>query len=182
MSVETGFRHGDGRVRILLSYSPIDFDENEAPLAMGLMDVVITRERLNRRPLKLDDEEGGWDVLWRVTKEEDFDKLAQSDQVLSVEMQQYMPDDESRTIPSPALALNSLEVKSDQQQHHHHHDSEETCVPLPQTKKRTSLCIEECFLAGCWWSPRPSSTPESPPASVSATHLPLTRPSYTPRI
>lgn len=148
MSVETGFRHGDGRVRILLSYSPIDFDENEVPLAMGLMDVVITRERLNRRPLKLDDEEGGWDVLWRVTKEEDFDKLAQSDQVLSVEMQQYMPDDESRTIPSPAQALNSLEVKSDQQQHHHHHDSEGDLCSSSSDQEEDQFVYRRVFPGG----------------------------------
>ena len=72
MSMEVGFRHTDGRIRVLLSYSPIDFDDKKVPLAMGLMDVVITRERLGKRPLKLDMADGGWDVMWRDTTEGQF--------------------------------------------------------------------------------------------------------------
>ena len=146
MSVETGFRHGDGRVRVLLSYSPIDFDENQIPLAMGLMDVVITRERLNKRPLKLDEEEGGWDVMWRETTEEDFDRLADPDQVLSVEMKQYLPDDESRTIPSPAQAFNSLEAKSDSRQHHHHDGDDDLC--LSSTTEEEQFVYRRAFPGG----------------------------------
>ncbi len=112
MSLETAFRHRDGRVRVLLSYSPIDFDENKIPLALGLMDVVITRERLNKRPLKLDEGEGGWDDLWRDTTETDFEKLAQPGEVLSNNARQYLPDDELRVLPSPPLQLESLEAIS----------------------------------------------------------------------
>ena len=114
-------------MRILLSYSPIDFDENEIPLAMGLMDVVITRERLNKRPLKLDEAEGGWDVMWRETTEANFDGLAQSDQVITCEMKQFIPDDEARQVESPSLELTSLDSESKgESSHHQHHANEAT--------------------------------------------------------
>ena len=122
LSMEVGFRHGDGKMRILLSYSPIDFDDNQVPLAMGLMDVVITRERLGKRPLKLDEKEGGWDVYWRETKERDFDKLAMAGEVVSNEVVQFLPSDISVVWPSAPLTLASLDAaKKDTQEHHHHH-------------------------------------------------------------
>ena len=118
MSMEVGFRHGDGKVRILLSYSPIDFDDNEVPLAMGLMDVVITRERLGKRPLKLDEAEGGWDILWRDTDENSFDNLSKEGQVVSSDMRQFMPGDTARVLPSPPLTLESLEKSRAERVHH----------------------------------------------------------------
>ncbi len=118
MSMEVGFRHDDGRMRILLSYSPIDFDENRVPLAMGLMDVVITRERLGKRPLKLDEAEGGWDVMWRDTSEDSFDSLAKEGQIVSSEMEQFRPHDTSLVLPSPPLVLESLAKTTAERVHH----------------------------------------------------------------
>jgi hypothetical protein len=57
----------DMRVRVLLAYAPIDFQEIEGvgpvPCALGLTDVILVRERKGaRRPLKLDE---GPDVMWK---------------------------------------------------------------------------------------------------------------------
>lgn len=74
LSMENNFRHKDGRIRILLAFSPIDFEGN-VPVALGLTDIVIVRERLGRRPLKLDDKDGGYDEYWRQTSTESYDQL-----------------------------------------------------------------------------------------------------------
>lgn len=74
LSMENNFRHKDGRIRILLAFAPIDFEGN-VPVALGLTDIVIVRERLGRRPLKLDDKDGGFDEYWRETSEASYDQL-----------------------------------------------------------------------------------------------------------
>ena len=56
----------DQRIRVLLAYQPIDFQDiagvGSVPSAMGLSDVIIVRERRGTRPLKLDDKP---DEMWR---------------------------------------------------------------------------------------------------------------------
>lgn len=57
---------GDMRLRVLLAYKPIDFQEIQGvgpvPSALGLTDIIIVRERREKRPLKLDE---GPDQMWR---------------------------------------------------------------------------------------------------------------------
>lgn len=68
ISTELIVRHDDGRVRVLLAHSPIDFVELEGvgsvPSAYALKDIVIVRERLEKRPLKSDDNP---DIMWQPT-------------------------------------------------------------------------------------------------------------------
>jgi hypothetical protein len=49
---------GDGRIRVLLAHSPVDFMEVEGmgvvPSTFLLKDIVVIRERLNARPFNLD--------------------------------------------------------------------------------------------------------------------------------
>lgn len=66
-SDESPLGENDMRMRVLLAYAPIDFQEVEGagsvPCALGLTDVILVRERRGpRRPLKLDE---GPDVMWR---------------------------------------------------------------------------------------------------------------------
>ncbi len=76
LSLEASLRHGDGKLRVLFAYTPLDFEDflglGQIPVAMGLTDVIVVRERLNNRPLKLEEKEGGWDVMWRASKDQDF--------------------------------------------------------------------------------------------------------------
>lgn len=65
-SDESPLGENDMRMRVLLAYAPIDFQEVEGvgsvPCALGLTDVILVRERRGpRRPLKLDE---GPDVMW----------------------------------------------------------------------------------------------------------------------
>lgn len=64
LSTEVCIRHDDGRIRVLLAHAPIDFqplDDDKCQYAMVLKDIVVVRERLNKRPLKLDDNP---DSMW----------------------------------------------------------------------------------------------------------------------
>ena len=58
LSTEIIFRHGDGRIRVLLAHSTIDFMEIEGmgvvPSTFFLKDIVVVRERMNVRPYDLD--------------------------------------------------------------------------------------------------------------------------------
>jgi hypothetical protein len=85
VSLELGLRHGDARIRVLCSYSPVlgggeqgteewaapmleeVTDEAGAPMTLAyrleLGDVVVIRERLESRPLQLDNYV---DPLWRM--------------------------------------------------------------------------------------------------------------------
>ena len=77
MSIEIGMRSllCDRKIRILLAYKPIiyrDIENNkyQIPAGMGLTDIIITREKLNNRPLKLDDNP---DSMWKITNNQIFD-------------------------------------------------------------------------------------------------------------
>ena len=77
MSIEIGMRSlvCDRKIRVLLAYKPIvyrDIENNkyQIPAGMGLTDIIITREKLNTRPLKLDDNP---DSLWKATNDRIFD-------------------------------------------------------------------------------------------------------------
>ena len=77
MSIEIGMRSllCDRNVRILLAYKPIMYRDIEnskyqIPAGMGLTDIIITREKLNNRPLKLDDNP---DCMWKDTYNQIFD-------------------------------------------------------------------------------------------------------------
>ena len=64
LSMEVCIRHDDGRIRVLLAHAPIDFqqlDGDKCQYAMVLKDIVVVRERLNKRPLKLDENP---DSMW----------------------------------------------------------------------------------------------------------------------
>jgi len=73
LSTEIIFRHGDGRVRVLLAHSPIDFMELEGvgvvPSTFILKDVVVIRERLDKRPYDLDTDP---DVMWVPSTDDAF--------------------------------------------------------------------------------------------------------------
>lgn len=76
MSIEIGMRSlvCDRKIRVLLAYKPItyrDIENNkyQIPAGMGLTDIIITREKLNTRPLKLDDNP---DPLWKATNDQLF--------------------------------------------------------------------------------------------------------------
>ena len=78
LSLEIGFRAletsetGDGRIRALIGMVPVDIDmaDPNAPPSMFLQDIVVVRERLNRRPLDIpDDQEGERDIMWRNANE-----------------------------------------------------------------------------------------------------------------
>ena len=73
ISTELIFRHDDGRIRVLLAHSPIDFVEvqgvGSVPSAYALRDIVIVRERLDKRPLKTD---SNADIMWRPTADGTF--------------------------------------------------------------------------------------------------------------
>jgi len=78
LSTELSFRHDDSRLRVLLAYKPIDFQEVQnvgmIPSALGLSDIVVVRERIEKRPLKLDQDP---DSMWRpTTNKEAFDKFS----------------------------------------------------------------------------------------------------------
>ena len=74
LSTEAVFRHGDGRIRILLAYSSIDFMEIEGmgivPSTFLLKDIVVVRERLNSRPYNLDVDP---DAMWIKTPSSAFE-------------------------------------------------------------------------------------------------------------
>ena len=74
LSTEAVFRHGDGRIRILLAYSSIDFMEIEGmgivPSTFLLKDIVVVRERLNNRPYNLDVDP---DAMWIKTPSSAFE-------------------------------------------------------------------------------------------------------------
>lgn len=73
LSTEIIFRHGDGRVRVLLAHSPVDFMEVEGlgmvPSTFILKDVVVVRERLDKRPYDLDTAP---DVMWVPSTDDAF--------------------------------------------------------------------------------------------------------------
>lgn len=77
LSTEISITHDNSRMRVLLAYVPIDFRSVEAvgsvPCTMGLTDVVVVRERLGKRPLKLD---VGPDVMWQDTADTVFDSCS----------------------------------------------------------------------------------------------------------
>ena len=57
LSTEFCFRHADGRIRVLMAHAPIAYTKNvnglgNIPSTFVLKDIVIVRERLNKRPLK----------------------------------------------------------------------------------------------------------------------------------
>lgn len=74
MSVELLLFHPDAsddmHIRVLLAFKPVDFQDiqgfGKVPSALGLGDVLIVRERRERRPLKLDENP---DELWRPVDE-----------------------------------------------------------------------------------------------------------------
>lgn len=74
LSTEIVFRHGDGRVRVMLAHSTIDFMEMDGlgvvPSTFLLKDVVVVRERLNARPYDLDVNP---DAMWVPTPETAFE-------------------------------------------------------------------------------------------------------------
>jgi len=73
LSMELCIRHEDSRMRVLLAHSPIDFQQIEndkCQYAMVLKDIVIVREKLNKRPLKLDDKP---DKMWIETPNTSFE-------------------------------------------------------------------------------------------------------------
>lgn len=73
LSMELCIRHDDSRMRILLAHSPIDFqqlEDDKCQYAMVLKDIVIVREKLNKRPLKLDDNP---DSMWIETPNNHFE-------------------------------------------------------------------------------------------------------------
>lgn len=74
LSTEIIFRHGDGRMRILLAHSAIDFMEVEGmgivPSTFLLKDIVVVRERLDSRPYDLDI---GPDLMWVPTPSTAFE-------------------------------------------------------------------------------------------------------------
>ena len=73
ISTEVIFRHDDGRIRVLLAHAPVDYIEIEqvgsVPSAYALRDIVVVRERLNKRPLKTDTNP---DIMWVPTHESAF--------------------------------------------------------------------------------------------------------------
>jgi hypothetical protein len=79
MSLEITIREptslGDGRIRVLFGYSPInmvDLDMLDAPASLLLKDMVVVRERLGVRPLDLPIEGGGPDAMWSIVDEAVF--------------------------------------------------------------------------------------------------------------
>lgn len=74
LSTEIIFRHDNGRMRILLAHSAIDFMEVEGmgivPSTFLLKDVVVVRERLDSRPYDLD---VGPDLMWVPTPSTAFE-------------------------------------------------------------------------------------------------------------
>mgnify|MGYP006077727825 CR=1 FL=1 len=49
LSLEASIRHGDGKLRVLFAYTPLDFADflglGQVPVAMGLTDVIVIRVR-----------------------------------------------------------------------------------------------------------------------------------------
>lgn len=74
LSTEIIFRHDNGRMRILLAHSAIDFMEVEGmgivPSTFLLKDIVVVRERLDSRPYDLD---VGPDLMWVPTPSSAFE-------------------------------------------------------------------------------------------------------------
>jgi Domain of unknown function (DUF3598) len=74
ISTEIVFRHGDGRIRVLLAHSAVDFMEipgaGIVPSTFLLKDIVVVRERLNSRPYDLD---VGPDAMWIPTPSTAFE-------------------------------------------------------------------------------------------------------------
>ena len=115
ISTEVIFRHEDGRIRVLLAHAPVDFVEIEqvgtVPSAYALRDIVIVRERLNKRPLKTDTDP---DIMWVPTSETTFTGA------FAGERQRFSPRGvvESETVSFPSLPICEVvppEVKSELQ-------------------------------------------------------------------
>lgn len=73
--MEVCIRHtnSNSRIRVLLAHAPIDFQQYEndkCQYAMVLKDIVVVRERLDKRPLKLDDNP---DSMWIETPSDHFE-------------------------------------------------------------------------------------------------------------